>query len=279
MTRLGLLASLLALPALAVEPTWAHAVDVSGRAFVADKALLIASDVAKPTTKPAAKAPAEVGPWAASNFKEKVHETVALSSLKKEGAHYAAANGLQLGADYVDFLAERVGGKHVSFGFRGSCQPVVVVVKGKPAGLLMPLSVPGSAVEAPPEPAWVGVARLADGTRFLLDASFIFSEAQLGQMPQSHAGLRELPPKDVAAVEAWMSTRVKQPIHLADLRCGAKPGTYEGPGGLLLNARYVDYLRARVDLWPLELHAKAPLEPVSLVMKGRAAGVLMPMKP
>ena len=252
---------------------------MSGRPFVADKALLIASDVVKPTTRPAAKAPAEVGPWAASNLKEQAHQTAALSSLKKDGAHYTAMNGMQLGADYVDFLAERVGGKHVAFGFRGSCQPVVVVVKGKPAGLLMPLSVPGSAVEAPPEPEWIGVARLADGTRYLLDASFIFSEAQLGQMPQSHAGLRELPPKDVAAVEAWMSTRVKQPIRLTDLRCGAKPGTYEGPGGLLLNARYVDYLRARVDLWPLELHAKAPLEPVSLVMKGHPAGVLMPMKP
>ena len=279
MTRLGLLAALATLPAFAVEPTWAHAVDVSGRAFVADKALLIASDVVKPATTPSAKAPAEVGAWASSNLKAPVHEKAALSALKRDGAHFTAKNGMQLGADYVDFLAATLGARNVDFGFRGSCQPVVVFAKGAAVGLLMPLSVPGSAVDAPPEPEWVAVAKLADGTRFLLDSSFVFSEAQLGQMPQSHAGLRELPPKDTAAVEGWMATRVKQPAHLSDLRCGKAAGTYEGPGGVLLNARYVDYLRARVDLWPLELHVKGPLEPIALVMKGRAAGVLMPMKP
>lgn len=271
-------AALLALPAFAAEPTWAYDIDVAGRAFVADKALLIAADVVRASPQRGTAKKPEAGAWADSNLKDGSREQVPLAKLKKEGAHYAAPNGMQLGADYVDYLKVTVGAKHLAFGFRGSCQPVAVLVKGKPVGLLMPLSVPGSAVDVPPEPTWVGVARLPDGTRFLLDSSFVFSEAHLGQMPMQHAGLPVLPEKDSAKVQGWMATRVKQPLHLKDLRCGATAGTYEGPDGLLLNARYVDYLRARVDLWPLELHPAGPLEPIALVLKGRGAGVLMPMK-
>ncbi|MEW5739246.1 MAG: hypothetical protein AB1938_09995 [Myxococcota bacterium] len=274
-----LLSALLAQSALAGEPAWSLSIDVAGKPFVSDKALLLSVDVAKPTQKPAAKAAPAVGPWAAASLKERVTEKVTLAALKKDGAHYTAPNGMQLGADYVDFLASRVGGKGLAFGFRGSCQPVVVLVKATAVGLLMPLDLPGSAVEAPPEPTWSAVARLPDGTRFLLDSSFVFSEAQLGEMPSQNAGVPLLPEKDSQAVEAWLGMRVKQPFRLADLRCGPTKGTYEGPGGVLLNARYVDFLRARMDLWPLEFHATGPLEPIALVMKGRGAGVLMPMKP
>ncbi|MCC6332582.1 MAG: hypothetical protein IT380_01180 [Myxococcales bacterium] len=279
MTRALLCSALLALPALAGEPAWTLSLDVSGRPFVSDQALLLAADVAKPSHAPATKAPPEVAPWAAASLKEKLKEKAPLSTLKKDGAHYLAASGMQLGGDYVDFLSSRVGAKHLAFGFRGSCQPVVVLVKGVPSGLLMPLNVPGAAVEAPPEPQWSAVARLPDGTRFLLDKSFVFSEAQLGELPSRNAGVPLLPEENVQQVVAWMGARVKQPFHLSDLRCGSSKDTYEGPGGVLLNARYVDFLRARVDLWPLAFHSTGPLEPIALVMKGRGTGVLMPMKP
>lgn len=271
-------AALLALPAFAAEPTWAYDIDVAGRAFVADKALLIAADVVGAGPRGGTAKKPEASAWADANLKDGSRERVPLAKLKQDGAHYTAPNGMQLGAEYVDYLASRVGAKALTFGFRGSCQPVAVLVKGKPVGLLMPLSVPGSTVDVPPEPAWVGVARLPDGTRFLLDSSFVFSEARLGQLPLKNAGLPLLPEKDSAQVQGWLATRVKKPLHLSDLRCGATAGTYEGPDGLLLNARYVDYLRARVDLWPLELHSPGPLQPIALVLKGQGAGVLMPMK-
>lgn len=279
MQRALLLAALFALPCAAAEPAWTYDLEVGGRAFVADRSLLVAADAVKVATKHSSKGQPSLGAWADSNLKDTSKEKAAVAQLKKDGAHYTAPNGMQLGAEYVDFLVERVGAKALSFGFRGSCQPVAVLAKGKPIGLLMPLNVPGAAVEAPPEPGWVAVARLPDGTRYLLDSSFIFSEAQLGEMPMQNAGLKELPAPDAEKVLAWMGTRVKKPFRLADLRCGAAQGTYEGPGGVLLNARYIDYLRARMDLWALELHATGPLEPIALVLKGRSTGVLMPMRP
>lgn len=279
MTRALFALALFALPSLAAEPTWTHDLDVGGRAYVADHALLVAADAVKVATKHSVKSKPDENAWADSNLKDASNEKVPLARLKKQGKHYTAPNGMELGAEYVDFLVERVGAKALSFGFRGSCQAVTVLARGKTIGLLMPRNVPGAAVEAPPEPQWVAVARLPDGTRYLLDSSFIFSEAQLGEMPMQNAGLKELPAPDAEKVVAWMGTRVKKPFHLSELRCGAAQGTYEGPGGVLLNARYVDYLRARMDLWALELHSNGPLEPIALVLKGRPAGVLMPMKP
>lgn len=279
MTRALLALALFALPSLAAEPTWTHDVDVGGRAFVADHALIVAADAVKVATKHSVKSKPEMNAWADSNLRDASKEKVPVARLKKDGEHYTAPNGMELSAEYVDFLVQRVGAKALAFGFRGSCQPVTVLAKGKPIGLLAPLNVPGSAVEAPPEPEWKSVARLPDGTRYLLDSSFVFAEAQLGEMPMQNAGLKELPAPDAEKVIAWMGTRVKKPFHLSDLRCGNAPGTYEGPGGVLLNARYIDYLRARLELWPLELHSNGPLEPIALVLKGRSTGVLMPMKP
>ncbi len=279
MTRVLVALALLALPSSGAEPVWTHDLDIGGRAFVADRALLIAADVVQRTRpRPGAPRP-DLGAWASSSLQDPTKERTPFRGLTRRDDHYAAPNGMELGVDSVDFLAERVGAKALAFGFRGSCQPVTVLARGRPIGLLMPRNTPGSAVEAPPRPQWVAVARLPDGTRYLLDSSFVFSEVQLGGLPMQNAGLTELSAPDVERVSAWLGSRVKAPFRLSDLRCGAAAGTYEGPGGVLLNARYVDTLRARLDLSRLELHAGGPLEPIALVLGGRGVGVLMPMKP
>ena len=79
-------------------------------------------------------------------------------------------------------------------------------------------------------------------------------------------------------VEGYLTASLPDQIDLSELKHDAESRKYVGPGGLLLNAVYVDYLRRMTPRTQLRFRMKSDPEPVVILLDNKPVGLLMPMK-
>jgi len=63
----------------------------------------------------------------------------ALSKLTRRGEAYAAPNGVTLNPTYIEYLRRTLPESRVRLRMKGLTEPVVILLDGKPIGLLMPM--------------------------------------------------------------------------------------------------------------------------------------------
>ena len=134
-------------------------------------------------------------------------------------------------------------------------------------------SSPATATTAPL--SWKRVLHLHDGRIFISDGA-IALDAALAK-PDSPSA-QKLPEANAKVVEGYLTAAVPDQIGLSELKPDAESRKYVGPGGLLLNAVYVDYLRRTTPRAQLRFRMKSDLEPVVILLDGKPVGLLMPMK-
>jgi hypothetical protein len=124
---------------------------------------------------------------------------------------------------------------------------------------------------APPE--WRRVVKLSDGRSFITDGGMTLDVglAKPGGLPT-----------DVVSgsvgkiVEGYLSAQLPNEAPLNGLiRRGSN---YGGPGGILLNGGYIDYLRKVLPAGRVRLRMKTDADPVIVLLDGKPVGLLMPMK-
>jgi hypothetical protein len=140
------------------------------------------------------------------------------------------------------------------------------------AALAGPFS--GAESRAEPEtPKWNKIARLTDGRTFVTDGNLVLDAA--------FAKPDSLPTDTVptAWLQSFLATAQPDELRFQDLtRRTEGTGTYSSPKGMLLNPKYVDYLR-EVFGDQLRFRCSGTLDAVQIVFNGAAIGALMPMAP
>ncbi|MDP9291779.1 MAG: hypothetical protein M3O82_05390 [Verrucomicrobiota bacterium] len=117
--------------------------------------------------------------------------------------------------------------------------------------------------------------RLHDGRTFVSDGALAL-DAELAKpaVLPSHI-LAEATAK---VIEGYLTAEVPDEFASAQLTYDRDPGKYVAPSGVVLNAIYVDYLRRTLPNSRLHFRMKSDLEPIVILLDGKAVGLLMPMK-
>jgi hypothetical protein len=134
-------------------------------------------------------------------------------------------------------------------------------------------SSPPAATTAPL--SWKRVLHLHDGRVFVSDGA-IALDAALAK--PDFPSWQKLPEANAKVVEGSLTVELPDQIALSELKHDAASRKYVGPGGLLLNAIYVDYLRRTTPRAQLRFRMKSDLEPVVILLDSKPVGLLMPMK-
>jgi hypothetical protein len=124
-------------------------------------------------------------------------------------------------------------------------------------------------------PTWDRMVRLSDGRTFVTDGSLAIDVALV---KPSVLPTEVLGPAAAKLLEGYMAAPLENEYGLGDLKKGPWPQTYAAPSGVVLNATYVDYLRRTLPKAALRFRMKGDLDPVVILMKGTAVGVVMPMR-
>ncbi len=135
--------SLVPTPPGSAVPDWQGAIRMSdGRTFVTDGALAMDAALARPATLPA-----EVLPPASAGLVERhmaapSADEVGLTDLsaRPDGRTYGTPGGVHLSRTYVDFLRRTLPPGRVRLGVRGDREPVVILLDGRPVGVVMPVA-------------------------------------------------------------------------------------------------------------------------------------------
>ena len=120
-------------------PAWNRVLQISdGRTFVTNGHLALDTEFAKPTKLPETVIPPSKSIEA--HFTAPREHECTLGDLKPDRAHgrYVAPSGLWLNADYVDYL-RRVLPSSTRLKMQRDLDPIVIVLSGKPVGVLMAL--------------------------------------------------------------------------------------------------------------------------------------------
>lgn len=123
------------------------------------------------------------------------------------------------------------------------------------------------------DPSWQAVVVMTDGRRFITDGGLAVDTtvAKPETVPQ-----REVPGK---VLEGYFSTPHKEECRFSDLTRATSGRTYTTPGGLPLNATYVDYLRRVLPgAGRARFRIAGDLQPVLLLVDDKVMAVLMPVK-
>jgi len=122
------------------------------------------------------------------------------------------------------------------------------------------------------DPAWQGVIHLADGRTFVTDGGLAIDAAfaKPAQLPN-----RELPPR---VLDQYLNAAHKNEYGFSDLSAAASGRSYTAPNGIPLNATYVNFLRRTLSAPSVRFRMNGDMQPVVIVARGTAVGVLMPMK-
>ncbi len=153
--------------------------------------------------------------------------------------------------------------------FFASIAAVVVLVTGLQtfAQTQTPLkpTVPGTTGD----PGWQATVRMSDGRTFITDGGLAVDAA--------YARPASLPTREVPAarLEQFLKGSYKNEFGFAELKPAGT--TYTAPGGLPLNATYIDYLR-RIGPRGLRFRSNGDAQPVVVAADGRAISVLMPVQ-
>ncbi len=124
-------------------------------------------------------------------------------------------------------------------------------------------------------PGWKRVVKLSDGRTFITDGALSLDAAV--------AKPRVLPGEALGAssakvLEGFLSAALPQEVDLTGLRPASAGVNYVAPNGVLLNAGYIDYLRAALPRSRVRLRMKGDLEPVVILLDGNPVGLVMPMR-
>jgi hypothetical protein len=134
---------------------------------------------------------------------------------------------------------------------------------------------PSSSASPAPAPTWTRVAHFADGRVFVTDENLALDTA--------FAKPVTLPTETVSSawLQSFLATAQPHEWRLRDLtrRIQGTTPVYSSPTGMLLNPKYVDYLRHALGEEPLRFRANGTLDPVQIIFNGAAVGAFMPMKP
>ena len=119
-------------------------------------------------------------------------------------------------------------------------------------------------------PVWSKRLQLADGRTFITDGAFAVDASIT-----SFKDLSKLSVVPGAVLDRYVQAPYTNEYSASDLN--SQRGHYSTPDGMLLNSRYVDYLRQNTTLRRLRFRVSGEREPVVVVLDGRAIAVLMPM--
>jgi hypothetical protein len=125
------------------EPTWQRTVRLSdGRTFVTDGGLAIDAALAKPATLPADVLPSASGSFIERHMSSQSPDEVGLPQLVlgPDGRTYTTPNGIHLNQTYIDFLRRILPSAQVRLRTQGGREPVVILLKGEPVGVFMPVA-------------------------------------------------------------------------------------------------------------------------------------------
>ena len=143
-----------------------------------------------------------------------------------------------------------------------SCVPTLVAQKQP----LKPTA-PGTAGD----PSWQAVVVMTDGRRFVTDGGMAVDTAvaKPDTLPK-----REIPGK---VMESYLTAAPKEECRFSDLTQNSSGRTYSTPGGLPLNATYINYLRRVVPTGRARLRITGDLQPVLVLVDDKLIAVLMPV--
>ena len=120
--------------------TWNRMLKLSdGRTLVTDGALAIDAAIAKPAIMPATVLPPSTAKIMEGHMSAQLPDEFGLAQLSPgpRAGTYAAPSGILLNTTYVDFLRQAVPPAQLRFRMKGQLDPIVILVNGKPAGVLM----------------------------------------------------------------------------------------------------------------------------------------------
>jgi hypothetical protein len=120
-------------------------------------------------------------------------------------------------------------------------------------------------------PAWSRILRLADGRTLVTDGALIIDAAiaRPASLPGNEAGSADI-------IQRYLSATPPDEVALGDLSRGPRTHTYMGPGGVLFNADYIDYLRS---ILPGRARIRMGGDsPAVIVLDGKAVGLIMPLR-
>jgi hypothetical protein len=122
------------------------------------------------------------------------------------------------------------------------------------------------------DPAWQAVVRLSDGRTLVTDGGIAIEAAV--------AKLASLPEKEFSGkiIENYFNLPLKDEYRFGDLTPLANGRTYTTPSGVPLNATYLDYLRRTLPAAAVRFRMGGELQPVVILVDGKAVGVLMPVR-
>jgi hypothetical protein len=121
-------------------------------------------------------------------------------------------------------------------------------------------------------PTWTRLVQLADGRTLVTDGSFAIDAALAKPAVLPTVVLSGA---SAALLESYLTAPYTHECGLAELKTGKRPGTYVAPSGVVLNAKYVEYLRRTLPT--ARLHLQGDRDPVVILSQETAIGVLMPM--
>jgi hypothetical protein len=122
------------------------------------------------------------------------------------------------------------------------------------------------------DPTWQGIVRMRDGRTFVTDGGLAIDAAL--------AKPAKLPDRELAAklLETYFAASHKNECGFKDLAGATSGRTYSTPSGIALNATYINYLRRILPAASARFRMNGNMEPVVIVVNGKAIGVLMPVK-
>ena len=128
-----------AVPGTSNDPVWQGLILMDdGRTFVTDGALVIDAALAKPAKLPERKIPGKV---MLDYFNATYTDECGLRYLRRTSDRaYATPSGIALNSTYVNYLGRILPSRSTSLRMTAPRQPVLIVVNGKPAGVLMPMA-------------------------------------------------------------------------------------------------------------------------------------------
>jgi hypothetical protein len=149
---------------------------------------------------------------------------------------------------------------------------LVIVVTAAATVLLAQTRMKPTAPGTTGDPAWQAVVGLSDGRTLVTDGG-IAIEAAL-------AKLARLPEKEFSGkvIENYFNLPLNDEYRFGDLTPSANGRTYTTPSGIPLNATYLDYLRRILPAGSVRFRMGGELQPVVILVDGKAVGALMPVR-
>jgi hypothetical protein len=124
-------------------------------------------------------------------------------------------------------------------------------------------------------PIWDRLFRLPDGRTFVTDGA-ITLDAALAR-PKALPNT-ELPESTGKVLEKYLSASLEHEFSVDRLATGRFPRSYVTPNGVTLSADYVDYLARTLGRGQVRLRVGGELQPMVIVVDGKAVGLVMALK-